>query len=158
MTKFDIDKEEFAQMDTIKVIKMADDAVIPQRQTKNSVGYDICSHEEVFLRPMSRAIVSTKIQFAFIPDHCYIQVKPRSGMAAKYGITVLNTPGTIDSDYRGELKVILINLGEEDYTVKKGDRIAQMIVVPSVFFGMIAETNKIEETERGSGGFGHTGK
>ena len=92
-----------------------------------------------------------------IPEGFEIQVRPRSGLAAKNGITVLNTPGTIDSDYRGELKIILINLGNEDFTVQNGDRIAQIIVSP-VIQGNFIISNELSQTDRGSGGFGSTGR
>jgi dUTP pyrophosphatase len=92
-----------------------------------------------------------------IPEHYEAQVRPRSGLAASFGVTVLNSPGTIDSDYRGELKIILINLGAEPFTVKNGDRIAQMVVSP-VVQALITSTEELNETRRGSGGFGSTGR
>ena len=100
-------------------------------------------------------MIPTGLFFA-IPEGFEIQVRPRSGLAAKNGVTVLNTPGTIDSDYRGEVKVILINLGDADFTVNNGDRIAQLIVAP-VTQGIFVKTDKLDETERGAGGFGSTG-
>ena len=98
-----------------------------------------------------------KALFFEIPAGYEIQVRPRSGLAAKNGVTVLNTPGTIDSDYRGEVKVILINLGNEDFTIKNGERIAQIVVAP-VTLGSFQVVDKLDETERGAGGFGSTGK
>ena len=95
--------------------------------------------------------------FFEIPEGYEVQVRPRSGLAAKNGVTVLNTPGTIDSDYRGEIKVILINLGTEDFTINNGDRIAQMIIAPVIQASFI-KVESLSETERGSGGFGSTGK
>ena len=94
--------------------------------------------------------------FCAIPDGYEIQVRPRSGLAAKNGVTVLNTPGTIDSDYRGEICVILINLGDEDFTVQNGDRMAQLVVAP-VTQGIFVRAEQLDETERGAGGFGSTG-
>ena len=101
-------------------------------------------------------MVPTGIKMA-IPEGFEVQIRPRSGLAAKNGITCLNTPGTIDSDYRGEVKVILINLGSEDFVISDGDRIAQMVVAP-VTQGVFESAEFLDETERGSGGFGHTGK
>ena len=100
-------------------------------------------------------MIPTGLSFA-IPEGYEIQVRPRSGLAAKNGITVLNTPGTIDSDYRGEVKVILINLGKDDFIVNNGDRIAQLIVSP-VTQGVFEQTSELDSTERGAGGFGSTG-
>ena len=111
--------------------------------------------ENVLLKKGQRTIIPTGLFFE-IPQGYEIQVRPRSGLAAKNGVTVLNTPGTIDSDYRGELKVILINLGDEDFEIKSGDRIAQIIVAP-VTIGNFIQTDSISVTERGSGGFGSTG-
>ena len=101
-------------------------------------------------------MIPTGLSFS-IPEGFEIQVRPRSGLAAKNGVTVLNTPGTIDSDYRGEVKVILVNLGSEDFVVKNGDRIAQLVVAP-VTLGKFVPVAALDETERGSGGFGSTGK
>ena len=101
-------------------------------------------------------MVPTGIKMA-IPEGFEVQIRPRSGLAAKNGITCLNTPGTIDSDYRGEVKVILINLGKEDFVISSGDRIAQMVVAP-VTVGIFEQTDFLDETARGTGGFGHTGK
>ena len=101
------------------------------------------------------ALIPTGLFFE-IPEGYEIQVRPRSGLAAKYGITVLNTPGTIDSDYRGELKIILINHGKESFTINNGDRIAQIVVSP-VIQAQFIQVQDINQTERGSGGFGHTG-
>ena len=111
--------------------------------------------EPVVIKPFKRAVIPTGLSFS-IPKGYEVQIRPRSGLAAKNGITVLNTPGTIDSDYRGEIKVILINLGDEDFTVNNGDRIAQMVVqkVKQASFEVV---DNLDETERGSGGFGSTG-
>jgi dUTP pyrophosphatase len=111
--------------------------------------------EPVILRPGSRFAVPTGLAFA-LPPGFEGQVRPRSGLAFKSGVTCLNTPGTVDADYRGEVKVILINLGEEDVTIRRGDRIAQLIVAPVVQAQWV-EVESLDETARGSGGFGSTG-
>ena len=133
-------------------------AVIPQYKTAGAAGADICAllESDVVLKKGERAMIPTGLFFE-IPAGYEIQVRPRSGLAAKNGVTVLNTPGTIDSDYRGEVKVILINLGSEDFTIKNGERIAQIVVAP-VTLGSFQVVDKLDETERGAGGFGSTGK
>ncbi|MBR1402853.1 MAG: dUTP diphosphatase [Treponema sp.] len=133
-------------------------AVVPEYKTAGAAGADICAllSEPVIIKKGERAMIPTGLFFA-IPHGYEIQVRPRSGLAAKNGVTVLNTPGTIDSDYRGEVKVILINLGSEDFEVKNGDRIAQIVVSP-VTIGSFERVSELDETERGSGGFGSTGK
>ncbi len=135
-----------------------DGAVIPQYKTKGAAGCDVCAFlsEALTLKPMERFAVPTGLFFE-IPEGYEIQVRPRSGLAIKNGITCLNTPGTIDSDYRGEVKVILVNLGSEDFVINNGDRIAQLVVSP-VTIGNFINVEKLDETERGSGGFGSTGK
>ena len=102
------------------------------------------------------ALIPTGVRIA-IPEGFEVQVRPRSGLAAKNGVTVLNTPGTIDSDYRGEIKVILINLGKDDFVIKNGERIAQLVVAP-VTQGIFVKVDALDETERGEKGFGSTGK
>ncbi len=133
-------------------------AKIPAYQTAGAAGCDVCAFltEDVTIKRGERKMIPTGLSFS-IPQGYEIQVRPRSGLAAKNGVTVLNTPGTIDSDYRGEVKVILINLGEEDFTVHNGDRIAQLVVAP-VTIGNFLSVEVLDETERGSGGFGSTGK
>lgn len=116
---------------------------------------DICAAESMTLRVGKRHAVATGFAFA-IPNGYEVQVRPRSGLALKHGITCLNTPGTIDSDYRGEVKVILANLGEDDFIITKGDRIAQIVVAP-VTQGEMIEVDTLDETARGTGGFGSTG-
>lgn len=132
---------------------------LPSYETPGSAGMDlfaaIPSAEPIVLRPGERGLVATGLAMA-IPDSFEVQIRPRSGMAAKHGITCLNTPGTIDSDYRGEVKVILINLGHEDFTISRGDRIAQMIVAPVIQAGWHL-VDELSKTSRGSGGFGSTG-
>lgn len=132
-------------------------AVIPEYKTKGAAGADLCALLESPLTiPAGKfAMVPTGLFFE-IPEGYEVQVRPRSGLAAKNGVTVLNTPGTIDSDYRGEIKVILINLGTADFTINSGDRIAQMIVAP-VTQAQFEITKNLSETERGAGGFGSTG-
>ena len=132
-------------------------AVIPQYKTSGAAGADLCALLENPLTIASgkTAIVPTGLFFE-IPDGYEIQIRPRSGLAAKNGVTVLNTHGTIDSDYRGEIKIILINLGDEDFVINSGDRIAQMIVAP-VTQADFSFVENLSETERGTGGFGSTG-
>ncbi|MBR5964767.1 MAG: dUTP diphosphatase [Treponema sp.] len=141
----------------IKVVAQEGSA-IPEYKTLGAAGADVCAlvDSPVELNPGDRALIGTGLFFA-IPDGYEIQVRPRSGLAAKNGVTVLNTPGTIDSDYRGELKVILINLGKEKFTVNKGDRIAQIVAAP-VTRAAFAVVDSLDQTERGAGGFGSTGK
>ena len=140
----------------LKIKKLNSNAVIPIYQTKEAAGFDLHSIEDVILKIGERKLISTGLAFEI--EYGYeVQIRPRSGLAFKYGITVLNTPGTIDSDYRGEIKVLLINLGEKDFEIKKGDRIAQAIVTP-VIQAEIVEVESLSETDRGSGGFGSTGK
>lgn len=140
----------------IKII-VSKGAVVPCYKTEGAAGADVCAllDEKVVLKPGERTILPTGLFFE-IPQGYEIQVRPRSGLAAKNGVTVLNTPGTIDSDYRGELKIILINLGDEDFEINSGDRIAQIIVAP-VTLGNFIQTESISVTERGAGGFGSTG-
>ncbi len=128
---------------------------LPAYATSGAAGMDICAAESLNLRAGKRHAVATGFAFA-IPDGYEVQVRPRSGLALKHGITCLNTPGTIDSDYRGEVKVILANLGEDDFMINKGDRIAQIVVAP-VTQGHLVEVDDLDETVRGSGGFGSTG-
>jgi dUTP pyrophosphatase len=128
---------------------------MPAYATSGAAGMDICAAEDLTLRAGKRHAVATGFAFA-IPDGYEVQVRPRSGLALKHGITCLNTPGTIDSDYRGEVKVILANLGDEDFVINTGDRIAQIVVAP-VTQGMMIEVNALDDTERGTGGFGSTG-
>ena len=133
-------------------------AKLPQYQTKGAAGADLHAfiEETIILKPMERKAIPTGV-FIEIPDGFEVQVRPRSGLALKNGITCLNSPGTVDSDYRGELKVILINLGSEDFEIKNDDRIAQMIVSPVIQAEYkIVET--LSNTERAEGGFGSTGK
>jgi dUTP pyrophosphatase len=128
---------------------------LPDYASTGAAGMDICAAESLNLRVGKRHAVATGFAFA-IPDGYEVQVRPRSGLALKHGITCLNTPGTIDSDYRGEVKVILANLGEDDFQITKGDRIAQIVVAPVTRATMV-EVDEIDDTARGAGGFGSTG-
>lgn len=132
-------------------------AVVPEYKTAGAAGADICALVEVPVTiPAGKyAMIPTGLFFE-IPEGYEVQVRPRSGLAAKDGVTVLNTPGTIDSDYRGEIKVILINLGEKDFVINSGDRIAQMVIAP-VTQASFEITDSLSDTERGAGGFGSTG-
>ena len=131
---------------------------LPSYATPGAAGMDLRANieEPVVLKSLERAMIPTGL-FIELPVGYEAQVRPRSGLAIKHGITCLNTPGTIDADYRGEIKVILINLSTEDQTIEPGDRIAQMVVqqVDRVEWLLV---HALEETERGAGGFGHTGK
>nr|WP_310539879.1 dUTP diphosphatase [Phenylobacterium sp.] len=132
---------------------------LPAYETADSAGMDLRAAvpegEPLVIRPGDRHAVPTGLAMA-IPRGFEGQVRPRSGLALKSGVTCLNTPGTVDSDYRGEVKVILINLGAEDFTVRRGDRIAQMVIAP-VIQASVAEVSDLDETARGAGGFGSTG-
>lgn len=140
----------------IKCIK-EDGATIPLYKTAGAAGADLCAKisQPLTIKAGKFAMVPTGLYFE-IPEGYEVQVRPRSGLAAKNGVTVLNTPGTIDSDYRGEIKVILVNLSETDFVINNGDRIAQMIVAPVTQAEFIV-SDKLSETERGTGGFGSTG-
>jgi dUTP pyrophosphatase len=128
---------------------------LPEYATEGAAGMDVLAAEDVTLAPGGRHAVATGLAMA-IPAGFEIQVRPRSGLALKHGITVPNTPGTIDSDYRGELKVILINHGSEGFAIRRGDRIAQLVLAPVVQASWLA-VEELDETRRGDGGFGSTG-
>jgi dUTP pyrophosphatase len=130
---------------------------LPRYMTSLSAGMDICAEpkEPVFLAPGERCLIPTGISVA-IPSGFEIQVRPRSGLAINHGITLVNSPGTIDADYRGEIKIIVINHGRDIFEIKPGDRIAQLVVAP-VVQAQLMEVADLDSTERGSGGFGHTG-
>lgn len=143
----------------VKVLISRDDKAksfdLPEYATQGSSGVDLRSSEDYIIKPFERALVATGIKLA-IPAGYEVQVRPRSGLALKHGIIIPNAPGTIDSDYRGEVKVILMNLGREDFIIKAGDRIAQLILAPVAKISW-KECAELEETARGSGGFGSTG-
>ena len=128
---------------------------LPAYATDGAAGMDVVSAEDVTIAPGARHPVATGLSMA-IPQGYEIQVRPRSGLAFKHGITVPNTPGTIDSDYRGELKVLLINHGTEDFAIARGDRVAQLVLAPVVQAAW-AEVDELDATERGADGFGSTG-
>ena len=138
--------------------KLHKNIILPEYKTDGSSGMDLMANVEqtVKILPGEKKIISTGIMVA-IPEQYEIQIRPRSGLAAKNGISVLNTPGTIDSDYRGEIKVILINLGKNIFQINKNDRIAQMIVCPIIKVEL-KEVESLPETVRGEGGFGSTNK
>ncbi len=142
----------------IRVKKLHGAAQMPVYMTAGASGMDVhaCLDTPVVLGSLERVLVPTGLAFA-LPDGLEIQVRPRSGLAAKHGITVLNSPGTVDADYRGELKVCLVNLSKEAFTIQPGERIAQ-IVCAQVTRVHLQETNELDATQRGSGGFGHTGR
>ncbi|PRR86634.1 dUTP diphosphatase [Clostridium luticellarii] len=137
------------------VKKINTDAKIPFYAHSGDAGLDLFSVEEVPIRPMERKLVSTGIKIQ-LPKNTEAQVRPRSGLALKYGITLLNSPGTVDEGYRGEIKVLMINFGEKTFLVEKGMKIAQMVIKP-VEQVCVEETDKLDDTERGWMGFGSTG-
>ena len=141
----------------IKIINQSDNP-LPAYATAGSSGMDIRANLDTpqTLQPFERALIATGL-FIELPEEYEAQIRPRSGLAVKQGITCLNTPGTIDADYRGEIKVILINLSQEEQVIRQGDRIAQM-VFQKVEKGSWIETAQLEITQRNAGGFGHTGK
>ena len=128
----------------------------PAYATAGAAGMDVVAAETLTLAPGARAAVATGFAIA-IPDGYEVQVRPRSGLALKHGVTCLNTPGTIDSDYRGEVKVILVNLGDAPFPIARGDRIAQLVPAP-VQRATLAIVETLDDTDRGSGGFGSTGR
>ncbi len=139
----------------LKRLPHGEGLTLPAYATDGAAGMDVVSAEDVTLEPGQRYPVATGLAMA-IPHGYEIQVRPRSGLALKHGITVPNTPGTIDSDYRGELKVIMINHGSEPFVIARGDRVAQLVVAP-VTQGQWVEVDELDATERGAGGFGSTG-
>jgi dUTP pyrophosphatase len=144
-------------MTEILIKKLSREVTLPKYETNGSSGLDLaaCIDKNIEIKPGKSEIIPTGLAVA-IPKNFEIQIRPRSGLAAKNQISVLNTPGTIDADYRGELKVILINLSDKNFIVEKGLRIAQMVVCP-VVKAKLKEVESLEDTERGSGGFGSTG-
>ena len=140
----------------VKIINKSDNP-LPQYETALSAGMDIRAYleEPVVLKPLERALIPTGL-YIELPEGHEAQIRPRSGLAYKKGITVLNTPGTIDADYRGEIKVIIINLSQDDFVVLSGERIAQMVIARHEKIDLL-QVDILEETQRGEGGFGHTG-
>ena len=141
----------------IKIINKSNNP-LPEYSTNLSAGLDLRAflNDEIILKPLQRVLIPTGL-YIELPVGYEAQIRPRSGLAYKHGITVLNTPGTIDADYRGEIKIILVNLSNDDFTIKSGERICQMVIAKhenAVFL----KVDSLEDTERGTGGFGHTGK
>ncbi|QTQ13654.1 dUTP diphosphatase [Treponema parvum] len=149
--------EKKVDQGTIIPFVIEDSAKLPEYKSEGASGADVyaCLKEPVVLAPGEYKLIPTGLSCA-IPEGYEIQVRPRSGLAAKNGVTLLNTPGTIDSDYRGEIKIILINLGKEPFTVKDKDRIAQFVVAP-VVKGYFKAVTFLDNTDRGQNGFGSTG-
>ena len=135
-----------------------EDLPAPAYMTPHAAGMDLCAavKEEVVLPPGGRALIPTGLKLA-LPEGYEGQVRPRSGLALRHGLTMLNTPGTIDADYRGEVQIILANLGEEPFVVRRGERIAQLIICP-VTRARLEFVEELDDTSRGDGGFGHTGR
>jgi len=144
-------------MTKILIKRLSKNIPLPKYETEGSSGMDLAANikETIEIKPGKFAIIPTGLALS-IPNNYEIQIRPRSGLAAKNQISVLNTPGTIDADYRGELKVILINLGEKKFKIENGLRIAQMVLCP-VIKATLEEVSELEETKRGYGGFGSTG-
>ncbi len=143
---------------TVKIINKSDNN-LPAYETSSSAGMDLRAYlpeGPITLKPMQRMLIPTGL-FMEIPEGYEGQVRPRSGLAIKSGITVLNTPGTIDADYRGEVKIILINLSDTDFIINSGDRVAQIVFAKCEQMEVV-NVESLSETERGAGGFGHTGK
>ena len=142
----------------VKIKKVSADAMLPRYMTAQAAGMDLFAAvaEPVAIAPLGRALIPTGIAIE-LPDGYEAQVRPRSGLAVRNGITMLNTPGTIDPDYRGEIRVILANLGSEPFEVKNGDRIAQLVVSRFERVDWVP-VEELGDTDRGSGGFGHTGR
>ncbi|MGA1806004.1 MULTISPECIES: dUTP diphosphatase [Sphingobium] len=139
----------------LKRLPHGEDLPVPAYATAHAAGMDVVSAEEIILNPGDRHPVATGFALA-IPEGYEIQVRPRSGLALKHGISVPNAPGTIDADYRGELKILLINHGADPFPIKRGDRIAQLVVAP-VQLASFVEVDMLDDTVRGQGGFGSTG-
>jgi dUTP pyrophosphatase len=144
-------------MTKIQIRKLSNEVLTPKYETLGSSGMDLAAHieQDIIINPGDKALIPTGFSLS-IPRGYEVQIRPRSGLAAKKGITVLNTPGTIDADYRGEIKIILINLSKDKFYVKKGERIAQMVVCPVVQV-QLEEVQDLSVTSRGAGGFGSTG-
>jgi dUTP pyrophosphatase len=155
--QFDTDNWQAGPRTVLKVTKAGERVQLPSYESESAAGLDVRAFldSDICVSPMSRVKVPTGLRIE-IPPGFEGQIRPRSGLAARYGLTVLNSPGTIDSDFRGEIEIILINLGEKDVTVKDGDRIAQLVITP-VCRAELLETETLPSTGRGSGGFGSTG-
>jgi len=145
------------QQPLLKVLKLHERVRLPEYESEGAAGLDLRAFldEDVSIPPLGRVKIPTGLKIE-LPKGYEAQIRPRSGLAFKYGLTVLNSPGTIDSDYRGELEIILVNLGADDVTIKDGERIAQLVTVP-VCRAVIEEADALAESKRGGGGFGSTG-
>lgn len=142
----------------VRIKRLRQDAILPRRHSADAAGLDLAAalDEPVVLAPGARAAVPTGLALA-IPRGYEGQIRPRSGLALRHGVTCLNAPGTIDADYRGEVKVILVNHGDEPFVVRSGERIAQLVIAP-VAGAELVEVAELDDTERGGGGFGSTGR
>ena len=144
-------------MTVLRIMRLAngEDLPLPAYETRAAAGMDLRAAEDAVLKSGTRVLMPTGFAIA-LPEHHEAQVRPRSGLAVKHGVTVLNSPGTIDSDYRGEIKVPLVNLGTDDFIIRRGDRIAQMIVA-AVARATLQEVTTLDDTARGGNGFGSSG-
>jgi dUTP pyrophosphatase len=140
----------------VQIKKLVDNAIIPAYQTPHSAGFDLHSIEDYTIQSGERALIKTGLSLA-LPEGFELQIRPRSGIAYKHGITVLNTPGTVDSDYRGEVMVLLINHSNDEFVIQEGERIAQG-VINEIIQASFDVVDQLSETSRGAGGFGSTGK
>lgn len=142
----------------VRHLRRSEDLKLPCYMTAHAAGMDLCAdiEDDLVINPGERKLVPTGLAFA-LPDGFEAQVRPRSGLALKHGIALVNSPGTIDPDYRGEIGVILINHGDEPFVVRRGERIAQIVFAPFVRAGLV-EVDELDTTVRGEGGFGHTGR
>ncbi len=141
---------------TIRRLHNGEGLPLPAYETAGAAGMDLRAAEDITLKPGARSLLPTGLAIA-LPPGFEAQVRPRSGLAVKHGVTVLNAPGTVDSDYRGEIKVPLINHGEQDFVITRGDRIAQLVVAPVTRI-VWQETHELDDTARGAGGFGSSGR
>lgn len=150
-------KKELEGIDLlVKFKKLCNEATTPEYKTKDAAGLDVSSSVDLVIKSGKFAAVSTGLAME-LPRGYEAQIRPRSGLAAKNGVTVLNSPGTIDADYRGEVKILLINHGEKDFEIKAGDRIAQMVISAVEQAKVVVVTEELSDTDRGTGGFGSTG-
>lgn len=149
-------KARGAKMYEIKIKKLSADAILPKKAHPSDAGYDLFANEAMTVLPGESVLISTGIAIA-LPPFTEAQIRPRSGLALKYQVTVLNSPGTIDADYRGEIKIIIINHGREPFAVTKGIKIAQMVIAP-ILATSLEEVDELSSTQRGQGGFGSSGQ
>lgn len=153
---FKVEKNDFdTRLTDIKIQSLSEEVVIPTLATNGSVGFDFYSLDTLIIEPMSSTLIHTGLAFE-LPANIELQIRSRSGLSVKYNVFVLNAPGTIDSDYRGEVMICLYNLGKEPFSIKKGDRVAQG-VLNTVVLPRFVKVNTLSHTERGSNGFGSTG-